>query len=144
MSISPVPFELSRSQLSGLPLEHPAFGEPQRLDILLGADMFTSILLHGCRTGHPRSPVATVREFGCVLSGGNTDKSEYFIVNSAVPILHASALCNDKILCRFWEIEEVPVNSSVSYLKIERSVVQHFKSNHCCTEPGRFIVPLSK
>ena len=143
LPVSPVPFDLTWNHLSGLPLADPAFGEPQRVDILLGADMFASILLHGRRTGPPGSPVAMETEFGWVLCGGNTDKTEYSAVNSSVTALHASALCSDEILRKFWEIEEVPVNSPVLTLE-ERSVVQHFKSNHSRTETGRFIVPLPR
>ena len=64
LPISPVPFNLSWNHLSALPLADPAFGEPQHVDILLGADMFASILLHGRQTGPPGSPVAMETMFG--------------------------------------------------------------------------------
>ena len=67
LPVSPVPFDLSWNHFPSLPLADPAFGEPQRVDILFGADMFASILLHGRRIGFPGSPVAMETEFGWVL-----------------------------------------------------------------------------
>ena len=37
--------------LRGLDLEDPVFGAPRCIDVLLGADVFSSILLHGRRKG---------------------------------------------------------------------------------------------
>ncbi len=63
LPISPVPFDLSWSHLTDIPLADPAFGQPGRIDILLGVDVFVDVLLHGRRTGPPGSPV--VLETGC-------------------------------------------------------------------------------
>ena len=39
LPVTPVPFDLSWTHLSGLPLADPGFGEPQRIDLLLGVDI---------------------------------------------------------------------------------------------------------
>ena len=67
--VHPVPFDLSWKHLSDLPLADPSFGEPGRVDILLGVDIFVDVLLNGRRTGPPGTPVALETEFGWVLSG---------------------------------------------------------------------------
>ena len=132
--------------LSGLPLADPAFGEPQReftsyleltfspLSSFMGSRLDLRAFQLSCRQSLDGSYVA---------GGGNTDKSELSTVNSLVTTFHASALCNDEILCKFWKIEEVPANSPVLTHE-ERVVVQHFKSNHSRTEAGRFIMPLPR
>ncbi len=140
--VSPVPFDLLWTHISDLPLADPAFGEPQRIDVLLGAHVFADVLLQGRRTGPPGSPVAMETEFGWVLCGGNTDNGSSSDVNLRVTSLHASAICSDDVLRKFWEIEESPVNYTA--LSLERSVVQHFEANHSRTKGGRFVVPLPR
>ena len=55
LPISRVPFDLSWKHNSDLPLAaDPSFGQPGRIDILLGVDIYIEILLHGRRTGPPR------------------------------------------------------------------------------------------
>ena len=143
LPVSAVPFDLSWNHLSGLSLADPALGESQCVNLLLGADIFAGILLHGQRTGPPGSPIAMETKFGWVLCGGNTDKSEFSAVNSLVTTLYASALCSDEIFHKFWEIKEVPVNSPILTLE-EHSIFQHFESNHSRTKAGRFIMPLPR
>ena len=60
----PVPFDVNWKHLTDLQLADPAFGHPGRIDILLGVDIFTQVLLHGRRIGPPGSPVAFEMVFG--------------------------------------------------------------------------------
>lgn len=69
LPVYPVPFNLTWKHISDVPLADPEFGQPGRIDILLGVDIFVDVLLHGQRTGPPGSPVALETEFGWVLSG---------------------------------------------------------------------------
>ena len=48
---------------SGIQLSDPTFGHPGRIDILLGVDIFTQVLLQGWRIG-PGAPVAFETIFG--------------------------------------------------------------------------------
>ncbi len=96
--------------LTDIPLADPAFGQPGRIDIILGADVFVDVLLHGQWTGPPGSPVALETGFGWVLSGctdpsASTDHANFHVIS-----LHTSTACGDDILCSFWEIEESPRN----------------------------------
>lgn len=135
----PVPFDANWKHLNDLQLADPAFGHPGRIDILLGVDIFTQVLLHGRRIGPPGSPVAFETVFGWVLAGSG---------NSCYPAAHVashhtSLLSGDDLLRKFWETEESPA-SKPSLSTEERSVVQHFQTNHYRDESGRFVVPLPR
>lgn len=141
LPVSRVPFDLSWTHLSGLPLADPSFGEPQRIDILLGVEVFVDVLRQGRRTGPAGSPIAVETVLGWVLCGGNTTSRGE--VNLHITSHHASTVCSDDLLRRFWEIEESPADFP-TYTLEERSVVQHFEKSHSRTEAGRFLVPLPK
>ena len=49
-------------------LTNPTFGHPGRINILLGVDVFTQVLLQGRQIGPPGSPVAFETVFGWVLA----------------------------------------------------------------------------
>ena len=143
LPVAPVPFDLSWSHLAELPLADPAFGEPRRVDILLGVDVFVDILRNGRRTGPSGSPVAVETEFGWVICGGTCSTTLSSSANLHVASHHASAICSDDILRKFWEIEESPACSPALTVE-ERFVVQHFETNHARDKTGRFVVPLPR
>ena len=137
MPVNPVPFDHSWTHLSGLSLADPTFGEPRRVDLLLGVDVFVSVLRDGWRTGPAGSPVAIETAFGWVVSGGGILSPKEVVSH------HASVFDSDDILRRFWEVEQVPT-PSLSITPEERHVVEHFESNHSRGASGRFIVPLPR
>ncbi len=53
----------------------PGFGQPGRIDILLGADVFAEVLRDGRRKGPANTPTAFETDLGWVLCG-NTGSSE--------------------------------------------------------------------
>ena len=65
-----VPYDSNRRHLSGILLADPNFGTPGSVDVLLGVDVFVSVLLHSRRLGPPGSSVALETRFGWVLAGG--------------------------------------------------------------------------
>ena len=77
------------THLSGLYLTDPNFPSPGRIDLLLNADIISSVLRNGWWTGPPISPVAIEIFFGWVLSGS---------VNGGyqVPVHHVS-VCHPSI-----------------------------------------------
>lgn len=143
LPIYPVPFESSWSHISDLTLADPAFGQPGRIDVLLGVDVFVDVLLHGRRNGIPGSPVALETEFGWVLCGSNDQSTSTDHVNLHVTIFHAATPCSDDILRSFWEIEESPRALPVFSLE-DRAVIRHFEAEHRRTDEGRFEVPLPR
>ena len=143
LPLCPIPFDLQWKHISDLPLADPGFGQPGRIDILLGVDVFVDILRHGRRTGPPGSPTAFETEFGWVLCGSAGSATSSAQANLHITTFHTSIASGDDILRRFWEIEESPTAHSSLSME-ERTVVRHFESSHSRTKEGRFVVPLPK
>ena len=83
----------------------PKFGIPGRIDLLLGVDIFASVVYQGRRYGPPNSPIAFETEFGWVLAGntGSTDITTNHVVAHQSSLLTTDS---DDILKQFWEIDE--------------------------------------
>ena len=100
----PVSSQQNWVHLIGLSLADPDYGIPWFVDLLLGADMFSRVVLYGRRFGPSGSPTAFKTQFGWVLTGSvqghnNSRKSCSFSVGGEDP------LDSDKLLKRFREIE---------------------------------------
>ena len=134
-----VPHSLSWRHLSDLPLADPGFGEPGKIDVLLGIDVFSEVLLHGRRSGPPGTPTAFETVFGWVLSG-RTDCS---LFATHVATHHVMAESGNDVLHKFWELEEQPKGTPLLSQE-EREVVNHFQTHHFRKKDGRFVVPLPK
>ncbi|XP_064382855.1 uncharacterized protein LOC135331570 [Halichondria panicea] len=135
----PVHLNAKWSHLNNLHLADPDFGQPNKIDILLGVDVYADVLLQGRRNGPPGTPTAFETKFGWVLTG----KTDNLKVPSNVAANYAITLSGDDILRKFWEIEECPRDVS-NHSPEERSVVRHFAETHKKSEDGRFVVPLPK
>ena len=139
LPLCPIPLSLKWNHLSDVTLADPDFGRPGRVDLLLGVEVFAEVMLHGRRMGPPGSPIAFETKFGWVLAG-NTDACApaHHVVTH-----HASLFTGDDILRKFWELEE-RLTTEPMLSPAERSVVQHFDTNHARTNTGRFVIPLPK
>ncbi len=69
----PVHFNAKWSHLNDLHLADPDFGQPNKIDILLGVDVYADVLLQGRRNGPPGTPTAFETKFGWVLTGKTDD-----------------------------------------------------------------------
>ena len=124
------------SHINGLSLADPTFHNPGKIDVLLGADVYTQIILNGLKKGRPGSPIAQNTELGWILSGSCSAMS------SNTPTVHNFNLLIDidKNLKRFWEIEETP---HTKYLTEEENQCEEiFINNHRRNYDGRYIVKL--
>lgn len=139
LPLHPVPFNHEWYHLSGICLADPDFGSPGPVDVLLGVDIFSNVLLHGRRSGPSGSPTAFETCFGWVLSGS----VDFEQPHSQVVSNHAAVLSTDDLLQRFWETEEPHVGHSSLSLD-EQSVMTHFQRMHRRDETGRFIVSSSR
>ena len=139
LPVSPISFNTKWSYLSAIQLADPTFGLPGRVDILLGVDIFSNVLLQGRRFGPSDSPVAFETLFGWVLAG-RTGPQE---ISHEVVSHHIAVVTGDDLLRKFWEIEKSEISNTVLSLE-EKLVLQHYKSNHYRTESGAFVVPLPK
>ena len=138
LPVRPVPFELSWNHLSNISLSDNAFGQPGRIDALLGIDAFIDCLLEGCLIGPPGSPTAFETAFGWVLGGLINSKACSYTVSS-----HVTVSCLNDSIRKFWEIEEAPSDRLALTLE-ESTVMKHFQENHYRTPEGTFVVPLPK
>lgn len=69
LPLCPIPFSRDCHHLSGISLADPGFGSPGAVDVLLGVDVFSDVLLHGRQFGSPGTPSAFETRFGWVLAG---------------------------------------------------------------------------
>ena len=93
----PVHFDSSWKHLTNLVLADPNFGQPGKIDLLLGADLFADVLRQGRRSGPAVSPVAFETEFGWVLCG----RTESISSTGEVAALHTTVGFKDDILHKF-------------------------------------------
>lgn len=88
--------------LQNLDLADPVYNTPGKIDVLLGADVYSAIILSGLRKGVPGAPIAQQTELGWIVSGSTSGS-----INKTIHTYH-QMIDLDKQIRRFWEIEEVP------------------------------------
>lgn len=86
------------SHLSDVDLADPHFGQPGKIDILLGVDIFVQVMRDGRRTGPPGSPVAFETQFGWVLAGEVDSVARENHITSH----HVVVKSGDDLLRQFW------------------------------------------
>ena len=135
----PVHFNTKLNHLSDLHLADPNFGQPKKIDILLGADVYADVLLHDRRRGPAGTPVAFETRFGWVLTG----KTDNLKISPTVASHHVATLAGDDILRKFWELEE-RLRDAWNHSPEECTVVCQFAENHKRKDDGGLVVPLPK
>lgn len=126
------------SHIKNLTLADPDFHTPQPVEMLLGADVLPHILLHNTITGVPGSPVAMNSIFGYLLMG----KVEF---ESSSPVSFPIQVCHSSVnddfdLKRFWELESIPEQKSLSPDELLCETV--YETTHTRNESGRYVVAL--
>ena len=81
LPLHPIPIALKWDHLSDLELADPEFRTPARIDLLLGAEVFASILRDGRRTGPRGTPSAINTCLGWVLFGKINDSDVVDVAN---------------------------------------------------------------
>ncbi|XP_049317674.1 uncharacterized protein LOC125780108 [Bactrocera dorsalis] len=119
----------------GFPLADTQFHKPRPVDILIGSDIYPSILLNGVKRNILGSLLAQETEFGWILSGPITQPSQ----NSAIVSFH-NKVNPESLLTRFWEVEEIPKESVVS--KSDQICEEIFQKTTRRNPDGRYIVTL--
>lgn len=131
-----------------LKLADPKFHTPNKIDLLLGADIYSQILVEGLIKGSPGLPIAQNTKLGWILSGQvrseSVDNSQSELcLNSSIISLHTHVK-DDELLKRFWELESEP--SSIISKKIFTEEEQQCESFYVATttrdDEGRYIVKL--
>ncbi|CAH2106877.1 unnamed protein product [Euphydryas editha] len=93
------------SDIEALELADPGYTTPGRIDILLGAEVYSNVLLSGIMKHPTINLLAQNTIFGWVLSGKICN--QHLSARNTVSILHIQ-LKDDDILKLFWEQENEP------------------------------------
>ncbi|XP_063923045.1 uncharacterized protein LOC135137352 [Zophobas morio] len=123
---------------SNLPLADPEFASPGHIDMLLGADVFSSLFLGNKISGHLGEPDAIQTIFGYVLMGPVTTLREspirtFVMTSDGTPSL-------EETVCEFWELETVPPATIVS--PDDALCEKLYSESHYRNEDGRYVVAL--
>ena len=89
-----IPVNRKWNHLSDIQMADPDFGQPGRINLLLGVETFAEVILHGRRCGMPGSPVALETQFGQVLAGSTSSGTPVPVVTTH----HATFLSGDELL----------------------------------------------
>ncbi|XP_011879464.1 PREDICTED: uncharacterized protein LOC105568410, partial [Vollenhovia emeryi] len=141
----------SLSYLSDLPLADADPTSPDPISIIIGADLYSDIILDGVRKGGLGYPLAQNSVLGWVISGPThssapndrstaTTSSSHCSFNS-ISVHHVVGSPSlDVELRRFWEVGELPRQSLLS--PQEKQCEEHFCSTHSRDPNGRYVVRL--
>ena len=102
LPLQPVHINSKWNHLSDLQLADPDFRLPGKIDILLGADVYADVLLHGRQAEPPGSPTSFETQLGWVPAGRTNSHAS---VNLSIASNLCSVVSGDDILRKFWKIE---------------------------------------
>ena len=124
------------THIGGLQLADPEYCHSQMVDILLGAEWYSTVIIGAPITGPSGSPSAIESIWGYCLIGRAQQK---------VP--HVQAFCTgldsklDLLVRSFWEVEESPTTSHFMSPE-EEECERHYQSTVSRSPSGRYIVEL--
>ncbi|XP_011700180.1 PREDICTED: uncharacterized protein LOC105457284 [Wasmannia auropunctata] len=127
------------AHINGLEFTDPKFLAADSIDILLGADVYASILQAGLRKGGPYEPVAQKTKLGWILSG---------VVGRTADVRRAQTLqCRAEenlpaLVQKFWLQEEAPAAAPPPLTPAEQNCEDFFRRTHARTAEGRYVVRL--
>ncbi|XP_069361070.1 uncharacterized protein [Maniola hyperantus] len=144
-----LPFKKATVQLCpdliGLKLADPKFDTPNKIDLLLGADVYSQILIDGLIKGPPGFPLAQNTQLGWILSGqihSGLQESEAQQENNIVVSMHIQSNENN-LLRKFWELESDDVCSKEKMLTDDgRRCEEIFTNTLTRGDCGRCVVKL--
>ncbi|XP_065075282.1 uncharacterized protein LOC135699026 [Ochlerotatus camptorhynchus] len=121
-----------------LQLADPQFNVSQGVDVIIGAELFYSLLENQQISLGTDYPILQKTVFGFVICGKVTEQSATGVV------VQSSHLCTDESLDsqleRFWEIENL--DKEKSFTPDEQFCEQHFQKTVSRDKDGRYIVRL--
>ncbi|XP_073814300.1 uncharacterized protein [Musca autumnalis] len=123
------------SYLKNLDLADPSFFNPAPIDLLIGSDILPTIIKPGLHKQICGDLMAQDTELGWIISGKPTPNCVLSFASWTVTV---DPLNED--LKRFWEIENVPDQKSMSVTDIWCE--EHYKRNVKRSSDGRYIVKL--
>ncbi|XP_047534361.1 uncharacterized protein LOC125069000 [Vanessa atalanta] len=121
-------------------LADPTFYKPSPIDVLVGADLFWSIIGSERKDLGSNKPYLINSEFGWILSGSLYLNSQLSTINCNFQTLSTQSNDLNKLIERFVELEELPLRQILS--EDEKACEQHFKTHTSRDSSGRFCVRL--
>lgn len=112
--------------------------KPGRIDILLGAHIWSRIVMNGIERNNSTSLVAQFSKFGWIISGGLGSGNNEFVGYVGTHNEENRELVDS--LNRFWSLEKV--NESKIRSKEEQACEDLFMKEHYRNENGRYVVPI--
>lgn len=129
----------SWSHLNDIQLADPQYQLSAKIDIILGADLFSAIILPGIRRGKIGQPIAQSTTLGWIISGPTTSSSSHYSSNTVVNLFATNHQIEEQ-LRQFWEIEEV---SNERILTKDELYCQEYYANTTHRNvDGRYVVRL--
>jgi len=127
---------------AGLAMADPAFGTPQAIDMILGAEIFFDLINNEQLRPMEHGPVLQSTKLGWIISGPVPHPTVSCVETSVSLFAHTSFETKtlEEQMAAFWRLEEV--KSDESYTIEERACKQHFFKNVQRDDDGRFIVAL--
>ncbi|XP_031781161.1 uncharacterized protein LOC103316074 [Nasonia vitripennis] len=137
--------DLDLMQFAGLTLADPEFFLSNKVDVILGADVYGQLLRSGLRRFPSSQLVAQDTAFGWIMSGvlpAKDSRRAESHTSTPLQVLHCASMQElDQLLQRFWAFDELP--SSFSKLKPEDEACEKlFKETHTRDSQGRYEVRL--
>ncbi|XP_070075146.1 uncharacterized protein [Drosophila takahashii] len=102
-----IPQDILRD-LPNLQWADPTFLQSSQIDVLIGADILPSVLLSGTKTNICGSLFGQETIFGWVLTGPVSMSTSNRVSAFTTQITKTSEASLDKLLTKFWEVEDLP------------------------------------
>lgn len=133
---------LQWDELQSLNLADPEYHTPNKIDILLGAEVHAQIIQDGIKKGPLGTPLAQATSLGWIISGVVNDSAN---PSSQLKTFHCYDCSNDdnNFLKRFWELEtDIPMPKQRLFTDEEQYCEEHFSKTTRRDADGRYIVRL--
>ncbi|XP_063830205.1 uncharacterized protein LOC135079477 [Ostrinia nubilalis] len=135
--------DMQWKHIQGLQLADPHYGTPASIDLLLGAEVYSNIILEGVKPGSHNTPLAQNTRLGWILSGEinltYANDSKHNVIN-----MHISTHQEDNdILQKFWELESGDTYKNKKQLTEEEQKCETiFEETYTRDSKGRYIVEI--
>lgn len=127
------------THLNGLQLADPMYNTPEKIDLILGADVYGDLIIPEIRKGSKGAPIAQKTILGWIIIGSiHNESSQPTRPREIFTHFTETSVC--KQLRQFWELEE---SSEVRKpTKNDELIESHFKQTHKRRPDGRYSVDL--
>lgn len=127
--------------LQELTLADPQFNVPNKINVLLGADIYSSIMKEGLKRSPSGTLIAQSTTLGWIVSGVVQPGKETGNSTTPISVMHAQINTDDS-LKRFWEIEEQITEVKPMLTEEERKCEDLFTETTVRSNDGRYVVKL--